>query len=457
MAGEASGLVGDLAEAGDVVTDPEILETYRRDQAAPGLLRAGMPVALVRPRSTAAVQAAVRAAARHGAPVVPRGAGSGLSGGANAIDGCVVLSLEAMNQVRKIDEASQVAIVQPGVVNDDLRQAAAGHGLWYAPDPASMTWSTIGGNIATNAGGLCCVKYGVTRDAVLGLEVVLADGRALRLGRQTRKGVAGYDLVGLIVGSEGTLGVVTEATVRLLPTPGPAATLAASFPTLGAAGVAIAGIMRGAIPSLLEIMDRTTVRAVEAIQPMELDCDAAAYLYARADTGSTQAVEDVERMAQVCEEAGATLVVTTDEEAEGRLVIAARRLAYPALERQGTTLLDDVAVPIGAIPALLDGIERIATHHDVVIGTFGHAGDGNMHPTIVYDSRDADAVVRATAAFDAIVALALELHGTVSGEHGIGSLKRRHVQAELGATLNVHRAIKRALDPSNVLNPGKAL
>jgi glycolate oxidase len=301
------------------------------------------------------------------------------------------------------------------------------------------------------------VKYGVTRDAVLGLEVVLADGRALRLGRQTRKGVAGYDLVGLIVGSEGTLGVVTEATVRLLPTPGPAATLAASFPTLGAAGGAIAGIMRGAIPSLLEIMDRTTVRAVEAIQPMELDCDAAAYLYARADTGSTQAVEDVERMAQVCEEAGATLVVTTDEEAEGRLVMAARRLAYPALERQGTTLLDDVAVPIGAIPALLDGIERIATHHDVVIGTFGHAGDGNMHPTVVYDSRDADAVVRATAAFDAILALALELHGTVSGEHGIGSLKRRHVHAELGATLNVHRAIKRALDPSNVLNPGKAL
>jgi glycolate oxidase len=446
-----------LAGVVEVITDPEILEAYRHDQAAHGLLQAGMPAALVRPRTTAEVQDVVCAAARLRVPIVPRGAGSGLSGGANAIDGCIVLGLERMNAVLDIDDVSLVATVQPGVVNDDLRQAAAALGLWYAPDPASMTWSTIGGNVATNAGGLCCVKYGVTRDAVIGLEVVLADGRAVRLGRRTRKGVAGYDLVSLMVGSEGTLGIVTEVTVRLLPPPGPSATLAASFPTLGAAGTAITQIMRQTVPSLLEVMDRTTVGAVEAIQPMDLDLGAAAYLYARSDTGRQSSVDDVDRMAHWCDQAGATLVVTTDEEAEGRLVMAARRLAYPALERQGATLLDDVAVPIRAIPALLDGVERIAAQFGVAIGTFGHAGDGNMHPTVVYDHRDPDAVRRAARAFDAIIGLALEHHGTVSGEHGIGSLKRRHVHTELGSALDVHRAVKKALDPHDLLNPGKGL
>ncbi|MDO8210823.1 FAD-binding oxidoreductase [Conexibacter sp. CPCC 206217] len=457
MTATADRLLDDLAGSGDVVTDPEVLASYRHDQAAPGLVAAGTPAAVVRPRTTQEVQHAVRAAATHGVPVVPRGAGSGLSGGANAIDGCVVISTERMTDVVELDGPSLLATVQPGLVNAQLRAAAEREGLFYAPDPASFEFSTIGGNIATNAGGLCCVKYGVTRDALLGLELVLADGRAVRIGRRARKGVAGYDLASLICGSEGTLGIVTEATMRLLPPPRSSATLAASFATLGAAGAAIAKISRSSTPSVLELMDRTTIQAVEQMAPQDLDQGVAALVFARSDLGGEQALKAVDEMAAWCEQAGATLALTTDEEAEGRMLMAARRLAYPALERQGATLLDDVGVPLGKIPALLEGIEQIAAAHGVVIGTFGHAGDGNMHPTIVYDHRDPDAVAHAREAFAALVRLALQLGGTVTGEHGVGLLKRDFLAQELGAAHELHRAIKRTFDPHGLFNPGKAI
>jgi glycolate oxidase len=449
-------LLSDLAQAGDVVTDADVLEGYRRDQAAPGLVPAGMPAAVVRPRTTAQVAAALRAADRHGVPVVPRGAGSGLSGGANAIDGCLVVCLERMTDVLEVDGDSLVARVQAGVMNRSLADAVRAEGLWYPPDPASWEFSTIGGNVATNAGGLCCVKYGVTRDALLGAEVILADGRTLALGRRTRKGVAGYDLTALLCGSEGTLGVITEVTVRLQPLPGRASTLVASFARLADAGDAIARMARHARPSLLELMDATTIAAVEAFQPMDLDPDAAALVFARSDeVGGVEAVAWMER---VCEEAGATLVVTSDEEAEGRMLLAARRLAYPALERRGATLLDDVAVPIAAIPALVRGVEEIAQRHDVLIATFGHAGDGNMHPTIVYDHHDAGAVGRARHAFAAIVELALALGGTITGEHGVGLLKRDFVLAETGDdVVQLSHAVKRAWDRHGRMNPGKKL
>jgi glycolate oxidase len=453
----ASRLLADLEGAGELIVDPDVLASYRADQAAPGLLEAGMPAAVVRPRSTAEVQIAVRAAVRHGTPIVPRGAGSGLAGGANAIDGCIVLSTERLNDVVGLDAASMSATVQPGLVNARLREAAGAEGLWYAPDPASLAFSTIGGNVATNAGGLCCVKYGVTRDALLGLELVLADGRAVRVGRRTRKGVAGYDLVSLVCGSEGTLAIVTEATVRLLPAPRSGATLAASFADLGDAGRAIAQITRHTTPAMLELMDRTTIAAVEAMAPQGLDQDVEVLVFARSDLDGAAALAEVERMARWCDREGATLTVVTDEEAEGRMLTAARRLAYPALERQGTTLLDDVCVPIGAIPALLEGIAAIAERHDVLIGTFGHAGDGNMHPTVVYDRRDPDAVARAKAAFAAIVALALELGGTIAGEHGIGLLKQGMLGGELGDAHELHRRIKHALDPAGIFNPGKGI
>jgi len=454
-AGRASALLDALAGAGEVLTDPDLLASYRSDHAAPGLLEAGTPAAVVRPTSTAQVQAAVRAAAGAGVPVVPRGAGSGLSGGANAIDGCLVVSLERMTSLVELDAAGLTATVQAGVINAGLRAAAAEEGLLYAPDPASYEFSTIGGNVATNAGGLCCVKYGVTRDALLGLEVVCADGRAVRVGHATRKGVAGYDLTGLLCGSEGTLGIVTEATVRLLPLPPPAHTLAASFPRLDAAGDAIARICRRHRPSMLELMDRTTITAVQRLQPMDLDPEAEAMLFARSDAGRVEGGEEIAAMARVCEDAGADLVLTSDEEAEGRMLMAARRLAFTALEHEGTTLLDDVAVPLPAVPALLRGVEAIAREHEVLIGTFGHAGDGNMHPTVVYDHADPGQVARARAAFDAILALALSLGGTVTGEHGVGLLKRDAAAGELGAALDLHRAVKRAFDPTGLLNPGK--
>ena len=452
-----NALVRDLAGAGEISTDDDVLEAYRRDQAAPRFLDAGTPAVLVRPRTTGEVQAAVRAAASHRVPIVARGAGSGLSGGANAIDGCIVLSLERMDSILDIDSRSLTATVQPGVINDALRRAALAHGLWYAPDPASMEFSTIGGNVATNAGGLCCVKYGVTRDALLEIEVVLADGRCARFGRRTRKGVAGYDLAGLMCGSEGTLGIITEVTVRLLPPPAPAATLAASFPHLRGAGEAIMQIVTTLQPSLLELVDRATMDAVESFKPMNLDRDAAALLFARSDAGTLASQRQIERMAQWCDQAGATLTVTSDEEAEGRMLMAARRLAYTALEHQGSTLLDDVAVPLGRIGDLVEGIEAIAIEQQVRIATFGHAGDGNMHPTLVYDHRDPHARERVRLAFEAIVRLARSLGGTVTGEHGVGLLKRGFLSEELGDALDVHHAIKAVFDPQNILNPGKAI
>lgn len=446
----------DLAGAVQVDTDPELLDGYRRDHAAPGLLAAGMPAALVRPRTTAEVQAVVRAAARHGVPVVPRGAGSGLSGGANAVDGCVVVCLEQMDSILDISPADMTATVQPGVINGALVRGAGEEGLWYAPDPSSAQFSTIGGNIATNAGGLCCSKYGVTRDAVLSLEVVLADGEVVRIGRRQVKGVAGYDLAALFCGSEGTLGIVTEATVRLLPPPAPMQTVVASFPKLDGAGEAIAQVTRTLRPAILELIDRAAIGAVEDIEPMELDRDAAAMVFGQSDAAPAEAAEQIAAMAAAFEQAGASLVVSSDDPGEGRTLMGARRMAHSALhKRSGSSVLEDVAVPLGAIASLLAGIEQIAAREGVEIGTFGHAADGNMHPTIVYDPDQPESVVRAGAAIAAIGALALELGGTVTGEHGVGLLKREGLATEAGTAHRLHRAVKDAFDPDGLLNPGK--
>ncbi|MGN6300196.1 MAG: FAD-binding oxidoreductase [Angustibacter sp.] len=439
---------------GALVTDPVQMAGYARDEAA--LVPAGTPVAVARPTTTAEVSAVMEVASRTGTPVVPRGAGSGLIGGANAVDGCIVLSLERMDQVLEIDESERLAVVQPGVVNADLRAAAAARGLFYAPDPSSYEWSTIGGNIATNAGGLCCVKYGVTRDAVLALEMVLADGTVVRTGRRTVKGVAGYDLTGLVVGSEGTLAVVTEATLRLRVLPAPPTTAVAFFPSLASAGTAVTDVLRaGLVPSLLEIMDRTTVRAVDAMTRMDLDTDAAALLLAQFDDPA-RASADAARLVEICELAGATFGASADSPEDGDALLAARRAALPALQRQGPVLLDDVAVPVPRLTALIEEIEGIAAATGLTIGTFGHAGDGNLHPAIVFDDADPAQVSVARTAFDDIVAAALRLGGTVTGEHGIGLLKREHLTGELDpGAHDLHRAVKAAFDPRGILNPGK--
>jgi glycolate oxidase len=439
-----------------LVTDSDVLEAHRRDQA--GWAEAGVARALVRPASTAEVQAVLRVASAHRVPVVARGAGSGLSGGANAVEGCILLSLTRMNRILELDRKSLFAIVQPGVINGALKAAAAEQGLWYAPDPASWEFSTLGGNLATNAGGLCCVKYGVTGDAALGLEVVLADGSVVRTGGRTVKNVAGYDLTRLFIGSEGTLGIITEATLRLRPRPPKATTLVASFPTLVAAGAAVIDIVADTRPSLLELMDRATVRAVEAHMPLGLDVDAAALLLARSDAGGEQGVAELARMAAVCEAAGATFVIQSSDEAEGEALLAARRFAFLALEKQGTTLLDDVCVPVSRLAELLAAVEHIATERRVLIGTFGHAGDGNMHPTLVFDRNDADEVARAQAAFDDILRAVLDLGGTITGEHGVGLLKRPFLARQLGTeTTRLHHTLKAAMDPLGILNPGKLL
>lgn len=436
-----------------VVTDPDILESYRFDKAQ--FVDAGKPLAVVLPRSTSEVQAIVTIAAEHLVPLVPRGAGSGLSGGANAVDGCIVLSLQAMDGILEIDPVDQVAVVQPGVINADLKREAGAQGLSYPPDPASSEFSTIGGNIATNAGGLCCVKYGVTADFVLALEVVLGGGSVVRTGRRTKKGVAGYDLTRLFVGSEGTLGIVTEATLRLRPALPPATTLVASFSTLDRAGRAIASIVSRLVPSMLELLDRPTMRAIEEWKPLGLEANAEALLIARSD--EADAGGQLSRLESICAEAGADMIVRSSSEAESDMLLEARRLAFPALERLGSVLLDDVAVPPSRIAALLDEISRISEGNGVLVGTFGHAGDGNLHPTIVFDARDASSLDGARRAFDEIVRAALRLGGTITGEHGIGLLKRRYLPEEVGAGgMRLHQALKSALDPKGILNPGKA-
>lgn len=437
-----------------VVTDPDLLESVRRDHATTA--EAGHPLALVRARSVDDVAATLEIASTHRIAVVTRGAGTGLAGGANAIDGCIVLSTAAMNTIIDIDDAQRLATVECGVLNGDLAHAAGELGLWYPPDPSSRAISTIGGNIATNAGGSCCLKYGVTGDHVAALRAVLADGSVIATGATTRKNVAGLDLTRLLVGSEGTLAVIVEATVRLRPAPLPPATLVAFFASTQDAARAVAGIEAVADPSLLELMDRTTIAAVDAMTHMGLDLDAGALLLAQCD--SPTARDEVERCAAACRAAGATYAEHTDDPIAGEQLLAARRAALPALERMGTTLLDDVAVPKPTIPLLLDAIGQIAERHQVTIGTFGHAGDGNLHPTIVFDPTDIDSAHAARAAFDEIVRAALRLGGTITGEHGVGSLKHPYLQGMVGDAEHALMArIKEAFDPLGILNPGRAL
>ena len=441
---------------GDVVTDPDRLPTYKQDRSTGS--EVGEPFAVVFPRTTEQVSEVMKAAHKHRVPVVPRGAGSGLSGGSNAIDGSLIVCVEKMNAVLDVDISNGYVETQPGLFNTDLREHVAGHGLWYAPDPASKDFCSIGGNVNTNAGGLCCVKYGVTRDAVLGLEVVLADGRITRLGRKTVKGVAGYDLAGLMVGSEGTLGIVTMARLKLRPLPPPATTAVAVFPDIASAGRAVEAIMTKLTPSMLELMDRTTIQAVENWRPMGLYTSAEALLIAQSDAPGDAGIAEADLLLELCERAGAIEVYRSEDPEQAEMLLGARRMAIPALETMGDWLLDDVAVPRSQLARAMTMIAELAVRHDVMIATFGHAGDGNLHPTIVIPRGDAAAAARAMDAFNEILAVALACGGTITGEHGVGTLKRDFLAQELDAVaIDLHSRIKAAWDPENILNPGKAL
>lgn len=438
-----------------IFLDADVMAAYSRDQAA--WAPAGRPVALVKPEDAEQVRAVVAVCAEHRVPLVTRGAGTGLSGGANAVDGCVLLALDGMDRVLEIDADEQLAVVQPGVVNDHLRAAVAEHGLWYPPDPASSPWSTIGGNVATNAGGVCCVKYGVTRDYVLGLRVVTASGDLVTLGRRTRKGVAGYDLTGLFVGSEGTLGVITEITVRLLPLPAkPPQTVVGAYDSLVAAGRGVAAAAASGItPAALELVDRYCLRAVDDWKNMGLTDLGDVLLLGRIDTGDER---EAEALQDCFDRAGATWSTRSTDPEEAEALFSARRLAYPALERLGPVLTEDVCVPRGLVPEMLGRIEAHAKAHDVHIANIAHAGDGNLHPLIIVQAGDDEARARAQQAFEAILDDAVALGGTVTGEHGVGLLKKRGMRAELGDdVIALNRAIKSALDPHGILNPGKVI
>jgi glycolate oxidase len=447
-------ILGDLP-AEIVVTDPDVVSGYARDQSR--FTEHEQPIAVLMPRDTEEVRRCVAAAHEAGVPVVARGAGSGLVGAANASAGSVVLSLHRMDRIVEVSTADRLAVVQPGVITADLRAAAAGEGLFYPPDPGSVAFSTVGGNVATNAGGMCCVKYGVTSDFVMGLEVVLADGRVMRTGRRTVKGVAGYDLTHLFVGSEGTLGIITEVTLRLVPQPLAAHTVVASFASLADAGHVVSEVVRaGLTPSLLEILDRTTVQAVDAMSGMGLGDEVAALLLVQSD--DSHAAELLARVEEICVERGAVDVARSSDPEEAALLMEARRLALPALERLGDWLLDDVAVPRSRIVDFIEGVEEIAERVGLTIGVFGHAGDGNLHPTVIFDEADPDSRQAALDAFDDMTRQALALGGTITGEHGVGRLKRGWLRSELDdAAIDVHASVKRALDPRNILNPGSSL
>ena len=441
---------------GDAVrTDPVTCENYRFDWSRDPT--AGVPIAVVRPANAGQVQTTIRWAAEHRVPVVPRGAGSGLSGGSSAVSGGIVVSLERMRAI-EIDLAARVAVAEPGAFNAEVKAAAAQQGLWYPPDPSSYEICSIGGNIATNAGGLCRVKYGVTTDYVLGLDVVLADGTLVTLGGKRIKDVAGLSLVKLFIGSGGTLGIITRVVLRLIPAQGPRSTLVAYFPTVQAAADTVVTIGQTLRASMMELMDQTSINAVEDYRSMGLDRSAGAMLIAQSDAPGAASAAEIEIMEAACTTAGAKEVFVTTDPDEGELFVAARRAAFPAIEARGSILLEDVGAPVPALPQLLSGIAAVAERHTVEIPVVAHAGDGNTHPIVVFDRGDPAAQQRAYLAFNEIMELAIQLGGTITGEHGVGRAKKAALPAQLGPdVMALSHKIKNALDPLGILNPGAIL
>lgn len=439
------------------LTNAEAVEPYRHDETE--FLPAGRPLAVVFPASTDDVSAVVRLAAEHRVPIVPRGGGSGLSGGANAVEGCLVLAMTSMDRILEVSADDLLVVTQPGVITADLERAVAQHGLLYPPDPASRETSCIGGNLAENAGGLRCVKYGVTRDYVLGLEVVLADGEVIRTGGRNVKDVMGYDLTRLFVGSEGTLGVITEATLRLRPLPPPKTTLLAFFPSVGAAGEAVSRMTAaGLVPVTLELLDRYVMSAVEGALGLGLDPDARAMLMIESDAGGELAERELQVAAVACEAAGATSQQRAADPDEADALREARRQAHWSMAQLGAARTEDISVPRSRASELMAAIERVSTRHGMAIGVFGHAGDGNFHPTYVVPPGTPNEHALVDATRTDLYSEVLALGGTISGEHGTGLSKRDFLAGQIGSrALHAMRAIKTALDPDGILNPGKVL
>ncbi len=433
-----------------IITDPDITAAYSKDQAPFAAFQPAAAVLLA--RSTEEISKALAFCSERNIPVVTRGAGSGLSGGANADSRSLVISLEKMNQILEIDPANQLARVQAGVINLDLDTAVKEFGMAYLPDPASRDWSTLGGNIATNAGGLCCVKYGVTSHHVRALKVVLANGEIIEVGKATKKFVTTLDLMHLFIGSEGTLGIITEMTLNLVYRPKSPATLIATFSNITQAAAASTDLLQYR-PSMLEIIDQTTLNAVEQWHPLGFEV-AGSILLMQLDEN----FELGDSALATCKSHGMIDGMFSTEASDATDLTRVRKLAYPALERLGATLLDDVALPVTKIAEFVGKVEELAVRHQLTIGIFGHSGDGNMHPTIVHDHGDMDGERRAKLAFSEIVGIAQSLGGSASGEHGIGTIKRDFVAWEVSESIiTIQRGIKKLLDPSGILNPGKKI
>jgi glycolate oxidase len=435
----------------NLYTSSEELVVYSYDATQ----REALPWAVARPASAKEVSRILVLANREQFPVVPRGAGTGMSGGSVPVRGGLVLSFERMNHILEIDEDDLIAVVEPGVVTGDLQREVEARGLFYPPDPASHLFCTMGGNVAECAGGLRAVKYGVTKDYVLGLEVVLPTGELIRTGARTAKSVAGYDLTKLMVGSEGTLGIATTIIVKLLPLPESVRTLSAFFSTVENAALAASGIIANRIlPRALEFVDRGALNAVEQYLKQDLSGGAAAMLLVEVDGPTESTARDIKRVEELMTRAGATRVSRAESEPEREQIWKARRAISPALYSiKPKKVNEDIVVPRSKIPDILRAIDGIAKRHGLLIVNFGHAGDGNIHTNIMIDEVEAG---KAEIAVKEIFEAVLGLGGSISGEHGIGLSKAAYLPMELGAeALDVMKKIKRTLDPNNILNPGK--
>lgn len=454
----------DLIDHCRAIVGPQWVLDQEADRAAyaydSSLRNRALPDGVVLPADADQVQAVVGLAAENGIPIVPRGQATNLSGGTVPVQGGLVLSFNRMNRVLEVDRENLTATVEPGVLTAELQRLVEADGLFYPPDPGSVAVSTLGGNVAENAGGLRGLKYGVTGDYVMGLEVVLANGERITTGGKNVKDVAGYDLTHLLVGSEGTLGLITRITLRLVPLPPHRQVALAVYNNLAAAARSVERIIATRIiPATLEFLDRGTLEAVEAFAHAGLPTDADAVLLLAQDGTEEQVAHDVAAAAAICREEGAIRVEVASTAGDSERLMAARRAALSALARLSpTTILEDATVPRARLVEMIRAIQRAAARHRVTICTFGHAGDGNLHPTCVTDERDAEEMERVDAAFEEIFRAAIELGGTITGEHGVGLSKRDYLEWKVGsAGIAVMAAIKDALDPHHILNPGKLL
>lgn len=438
---------------GKVSTSPEDLVCYGFD--ASGI--EARPSAVVWPRSAQDVSIIMSYASQHGIPVVPRGAGTGMTGGSVPLQNAIVLSLEKLNRILEIDRDNLTVVVEPGVINGKLQRELERHRLFYPPDPASMNFCTIGGNVAENAGGPRAVKYGVTRDYVMGLEAVLPDGQIITTGVRTAKGVVGYDLTRLLVGSEGTLAVVTRIRLRVLPLPEEVVTLLATFDEEARSGTAVKNILaKGIIPRALEFMDRGAIRAVEQYRPVGLPVEAAALLVIELDGHPSAITKDADMISEICRGQKGEVIMAENEAARQR-IWEARRAISPALYHlMPSKINEDIVVPRSRIPEMLLSLRQLSEQSGVMIVSFGHAGDGNIHVNLMVDKNNAAEYEKAKALVGEIFKETLALGGTISGEHGVGITKSAYIGMEIPpAELEVMKRIKAAFDPKNILNPGK--